>query len=83
VSSFWKSLQGPGDDWPLALCDSRTIDHSSESIAADVVFQDRFSENERLYYSPKHEWYYFKDLGNEEVIMFRQVDSELEGGGGV
>ncbi|OCK99206.1 uncharacterized protein K441DRAFT_539099 [Cenococcum geophilum 1.58] len=52
--NFWKSFQGPGNDWPLALCDWRTIDRKSESITADVVFHNRFTENERIYYSPKH-----------------------------
>jgi hypothetical protein len=79
--SFWKSFQGPGNDWPLALCDCRTIDYS-ENVAADVVYYNRFTENERLQYSPKHDWYYFKDLGEDEVIMLRQTDSDLEGGGG-
>ncbi|KAI0114265.1 hypothetical protein F4776DRAFT_666933 [Hypoxylon sp. NC0597] len=81
--NVWKPLQGGGNDWPLALCDPRTIDHTSESIVADVVFADRFTENVRLYYSPKHEWYYFKDLKDDEVIVFRQTDSALDGAGGV
>lgn len=80
--SFWKSFQVPGNDWPLAFCDYRTIDYSSETITADVVFPDKFTENERVYYSPKHHWYYFKDLGEDEAIMFRQTDTQLEGGGG-
>jgi hypothetical protein len=49
---------------------------------ADVVFHDRFTENERVYFSPAHKWYYFKDLEDDEVIVFRQTDSALEGGGG-
>jgi hypothetical protein len=80
--SFWKSFQGPGNDWPLALCDWRTIDYDSESITADVVYYNRYTENERLYYSPEHRWYYFKDLGHDEVIMLRQTDSNLQGRGG-
>ncbi|OTA88361.1 hypothetical protein M434DRAFT_34838 [Hypoxylon sp. CO27-5] len=81
--NVWKPLHGGGNDWPLAFCDSRTIDHTSESIVADVVFPNRFTENVRLYYSPKHEWYYFKDLMDDEVIIFRQTDSALDGAGGV
>ncbi|KAF8861027.1 hypothetical protein BDZ45DRAFT_740625 [Acephala macrosclerotiorum] len=83
IYSFWKSLQGPGNDWPLALCDYRTINYDSETISADVVWNNRFTENVRLYHSPKHEWYYLKDLAEDEVIMLRQTDSDLEGGGGV
>ncbi|OTA55104.1 hypothetical protein K449DRAFT_438935 [Hypoxylon sp. EC38] len=81
--NVWKPLRGGGNDWPLAFCDSRTIDHTSECIVADVVFPNRFTENVRLYYSPKHEWYYFKDLMDDEVIIFRQTDSALDGAGGV
>ena len=84
IYSFWKSFQGPGNDWPLALCDWRTVDCKSELIAADAVYHDRYTENQRLYYSLKHKWYYIKDLGDDEVIMIRQTDSDLndfEGGG--
>lgn len=80
--SFWKSLQGPGNDWPLAFCDWRTVNRKCDTISADVVFHNRFTENERLYYSPKHKWYYFQDLGDDEVVVFRQTDSEVENGGG-
>jgi hypothetical protein len=51
---------------------------------ADAVYHDRYTENQRLYYSLKHNWYYIKDLGDDEVIMIRQTDSDLndfEGGG--
>ncbi|PVH82023.1 hypothetical protein DL98DRAFT_587032 [Cadophora sp. DSE1049] len=77
--TVWKSFQGPGNDWPLAVCSSRSINHEQETIAADVVFHDRFSENVRLYHSPNHEWYYFKDLGSDEVLLFTQADTDLEG----
>lgn len=82
IASFWKSFQGPGNDWPLALCDCRTIDYNAETISADVVWNNRFTENVRLYHSSKHEWYYLKDLAEDEVVMLRQTDSDLEGGGG-
>ncbi|KAK9802077.1 putative Methyltransferase [Seiridium cardinale] len=81
--NLWKSLQGPGNDWPLGLCDWRTVDRDSEVEHQDVVFNDRYSENARIYYGPKHQWYYFKDLQDDEVIVFRQSDSAIQGGGGV
>ncbi|KIW28117.1 uncharacterized protein PV07_07799 [Cladophialophora immunda] len=81
--NVWKSLQGPGNDWPLALCDWRTLDRPSESVVVDVVYSKDFTENESVYYSPNHKWYYFKDLQDDEVIVFHQTDSALPGGGGV
>jgi hypothetical protein len=79
--SVWKSFHGPGNDWPLALCDRRTIDRSTESITADMVGRSTFTENERFYYSPEHAWYYFKDLEDNEVILFQQTDSNLNAPG--
>jgi len=64
------------------MCDSRTIDHASQTIAADVVYHNRFTETLKVYHSPDHEWYYVKDLGDDEAIMFLQKDSDIEGGGG-
>ncbi|OAP58458.1 hypothetical protein AYL99_07548 [Fonsecaea erecta] len=81
--NVWKSLQGPGNDWPLALCDWRTLDRPSESVVVDVVYSQDFTENESVYYSPRHKWYYFKDLREDEVIVFQQTDSSLPSGGGV
>ncbi|KAI1427253.1 hypothetical protein F5Y12DRAFT_783380 [Xylaria sp. FL1777] len=78
--NVWKSVQGPGNDWPLGLCDRRTIHHESEAIAADVVFPNRYIENMRLYSSPRHAWYYVKDLKDDECIVFHQLDSDGTGG---
>jgi hypothetical protein len=35
-----------------------------------------------MYYSPGHDWYYVKDLGDDEILMFVQKDSDKAGGGG-
>ena len=47
-----------------------------------MVARKTFTENERFYYSPKHEWYYFKDLKDDEVILFQQTNSDLNGRSG-
>ena len=75
-------MQGPGNDWPLAICDRRTVDYKSEVVGQDIVYADRFTENARVYYSPEHKWYWFKDLQQDEVVIFQQSDSDIEGGGG-
>ncbi|RYP60498.1 hypothetical protein DL770_009984 [Monosporascus sp. CRB-9-2] len=81
--NFWKSFQGPGNDWPLAVCDRRTFRRGHNSSAVDVVYHDSFTENESMHHSPEYRWYYFKDLRDDEVIVFVQTDSDEEGGGGV
>ena len=51
-------------------------------MTVDVVYSKDFTENESIYYSPKQTWYYFKDLEDDEVIVFQQTDSALPNGGG-
>ncbi|KAI0173736.1 hypothetical protein BJ166DRAFT_586591 [Pestalotiopsis sp. NC0098] len=77
------SLQGPGNDWPLALCDRRTVDYDKETMGQDIVSADRVTENALVSHSPKHKWYYLDEMKDDEVIIFQQFNSEMEGGGGV
>ncbi|RDW58288.1 hypothetical protein BP5796_12218 [Coleophoma crateriformis] len=81
--NLWKSLQGPGNDWPLALCDCRTVDYKNEIVVQDIVYEDRFTENARVYPSAKHKWYWYNNLQEDEIIVFQQCDTEVEGGRGV
>jgi hypothetical protein len=82
VNSLWKSLQGPGDDWPLALCDVRTVDYEKDIVSQDLVFADRLNENSRVYYNKKQAWYYYPNLRDDEIIVFQQMDSRFPSGKG-
>ncbi|CAN9477756.1 unnamed protein product [Alternaria alternata] len=81
--NLWKSLQGPGDDWPLALCDVRTVDYEKDIVSQDLVFADRLNENSRVYYNKKQAWYYYPNLRDDEIIVFQQMDSRFPSGKGV
>jgi hypothetical protein len=48
----------------------------------DIVYEDRFTENARVYASPEHKWYYYKDLQEDEIVVFQQCDTTIEGGKG-
>lgn len=58
------------------------MDHGNDSILVDIVYWNRFTENEHKFYSPRHQWYYVKDMANGEIIMFVQKDSSQKDGGG-
>jgi hypothetical protein len=51
-------------------------------VVVDVVYSKDFTENESVYYNPRHKWYYYKDLKEDEIIVFQQTDSSLPEGGG-
>ncbi|KAF8847967.1 hypothetical protein BDZ45DRAFT_665122 [Acephala macrosclerotiorum] len=83
VVNLWKPIRGPVYDFPLTLCDRRTVDYASQTTAMDVVTHNFANENTRIYFDEKHEWYYWHGLQVDEVIAFVQADSEAENRAGV
>jgi hypothetical protein len=70
-------------DFPLTLCDRRTVDYASQTTAMDIVSHNYINENTRVYFDDKHEWYYWHGLQADEVITFIQADSAAEDRGGM
>jgi len=79
----WKPLRGPVRDWPLALCDARTVESSTDFEAADLVYAEYVVENRQIYRSDRHKWYYISDQQPNEMWVFMQSDSDPTGLSGV
>jgi hypothetical protein len=77
--STWKPLRGPVRDWPLALCDARTLEASTDLEAADLVYAEYVVENRQIYQSDRHKWYYLSDQQPDEMWVFMQSDSDPNG----
>jgi hypothetical protein len=74
----WRVLSDPPQDFPLAICDSRTVT-SAEIVpleyhvgtdGSDVTFRSQGSR-----YSDRHEWWYFPDLTVDDLLVFVGFDS--------
>ena len=65
-------------DWPLALCDSRTIDRRSDVIPADAVYRKFVAENCMVHHNHDQRWYYLRDQEIDELLLFKATDSDLE-----
>lgn len=39
-TSLWKPIRGPVYDFPLTLCDRRTVNYVSQATAMDIVTSD-------------------------------------------
>jgi hypothetical protein len=77
-SSLWKPLNGPLQDWPLGLVDASTLDATNDLVPADFVTREGYSDNSRVYFNPRHEWYYLSQQLASEVILFRQFDTNSQ-----
>lgn len=73
--SVWRPLTGPNDDWPLALCDHRSVNDEEDIINGDILHTSRVGENQLLYYNERHQWYYVPGQQPEDLLVFRNTDS--------
>lgn len=75
----------PGDDsvwrprrtvenWPLALCDSQTVDQRG-LIAADRVRKQFVAETLWSVEDQRRNWYYWPDQSPSEIVLFKIADS--------
>ncbi|GKZ25984.1 hypothetical protein AbraIFM66951_001983 [Aspergillus brasiliensis] len=83
VVNFWKPIRGPVYDFPITVCDRRTVNYASQTTAMDIVARDYVNENTRIYFDENHKWYYWHGLQADEVVAFVQADSQAENRAGV
>src|SRR5262245_50299052 len=76
--NVWRSIGGPIQESPLALCDARSI-ASQDVVASDLVYPHRMGETYAFTYNPNHQWYYFPQLEPGEVILLKCYDSKEDG----
>lgn len=89
ATSVWRVFSGPPQDWPLALCDFRSL-RDEEGLPNQLYFVDRIPDDpfadvdeskmitsgSEFHYSPEHEWWYFPDMTRDELLFFVFHDSD-------
>lgn len=78
VVNVWRPLIEPVVDAPLAMCDARSV-MAQDLVAAQIRYPDRSGEIYVLKHSPRHRWYYFPNMAMNEVLVFKQYDSQTSG----
>jgi hypothetical protein len=75
IVNLWRSTGLPVLDAPLAVCDARTV-APADLVAADIVYPTRTGEIFEVLHNPAHAWTYFHAMQFDEVLMFKQYDSQ-------
>lgn len=78
IINVWRSIGEPAIDTPLALCESSSVS-AMDLVEGRVVYPKRDGWIYVLNYSPKHRWNYFSNMTKDEVILFKQFDTEISG----
>jgi hypothetical protein len=89
--SLWRTFSPGPQDWPLAVCDGRTV--SDEETASNTLFVvDEFPTGDALTapvegedqmiaatifrYRAAHRWWYFANMAADDVLLFKFQDSD-------
>lgn len=60
------------------MCDFTTIDQDHDILDNDAIRRSRVDENSLLHFNENHKWYYIKDQGVDDLLVFRNADSSGE-----
>jgi len=87
--NLWRAFSPGPQDYPLAVCDGRTLD-STNVKANSMISCDKVpdlnnleaapqgpivSEADLFTYDPNQRWYYFSNMNRDEILVFTLYDS--------
>lgn len=85
--NLWRATTPPPQDFPLAVCDARTLVRGDEvtvkAITEEVGSGEIRHDTTGYLYNPAHRWYYFRDMTPDEVHVFKAHDTDSERAGRV
>ena len=89
--SLWRTFTPGPQDWPLALCDGRTVSDAEtasntlfvvdefpvgDALTAPVEGEDQMIAATIFRYRPEHRWWYFGNMAADDVLLFKFQDSD-------
>jgi len=79
IVNLWRPLEHPAWDWPLALCDGRSVDFKHDVVPVTLRYPDREGETYGVKYSPEHKWKYLRGMQPDEFVLIKCFDSRDDG----
>jgi len=91
ASSLWRAFSEPPQDWPVALCDARSV-ATNEGVPNTMHIVDEIPDEQTMlaempseqmpiaaaifHHRPNHRWWYFSNMTREEVVLLKFHDSD-------
>jgi hypothetical protein len=79
VFNIWRPTNGVVEQWPLALCDMRTMS-PNDFVDAELKWPHRTGFVCAVRNKSTHGWYYFRAVDSDEAVVFKCYDSVASGG---
>lgn len=75
IVNIWRPLVDPVEDYPLALCDRRSIDRE-DLVDAERRAPNHTGEIQLAVHSSAQRWSYYPEMRPPEVLFFKTFDSQ-------
>jgi hypothetical protein len=77
IVNVWRSLKGPVQSWPLALCDAQSVEEA-DLVASERHAEDRVGALTLACYNPAHRWIHFPAMARDEALLIKTYDSDTK-----
>ena len=89
--SLWRTFSEGPQDWPLAVCDGRTVNDeetasntlfvvdefpTGDALTAPVEGEDQMIAATIFRHRERHRWWYFSNMAADDVLLFKFQDSD-------
>ncbi|KAH9212213.1 methyltransferase CmcJ [Leptodontidium sp. 2 PMI_412] len=75
IINVWKPLENPVEDFPLAVCDSSSME-PGDLTECDIVRKQFTGASLYAHFNPQQKWYYLSQQTPNEVLMLKIFDSQ-------
>jgi hypothetical protein len=78
IINIWRSTAGSVEEFPLAVCDARTVG-MGDLVISERRAKERIGETYRLAWNPAQRWFYFPAMTRNEAMLIKSYDSAEDG----
>ena len=78
IINVWRPLVDPVEDFPLALCDARSLT-TEDLVDTERRAPNHVGEIQLALHDPRQHWYFYSQMRPPEVLLFKTFDS-IDGG---
>lgn len=72
---IWRPINGPVEDYPLALCNAFSVDESTDLVPGDRVTSQNVGEVYYIAFNSCQDWYWLSRQTPDEMTVFVSYDS--------
>ncbi|KAK2464449.1 hypothetical protein APHAL10511_003597 [Amanita phalloides] len=79
VINLWRPIGVPALEFPLTLCDYRSVDPKKDVFPVALVYLDREGETLAVKHNPNHKWKYVRGMTPDDFVLIKCFDSVQNG----